>query len=371
MPWSPARTTETLVERALGPVWEANHVWLILSIVLLFSGFPEAFGALCVALAIPLLLVLLGIVLRGCSFVFRSYFTGERRTQLYWGKVFSISSSMTPLFLGILIGAISGDRVIMNRGISENGFLNTWIFPFPIAVGILALSLFAYLSACYLAVEAGNTALEDDFRFRALISGAVSIAMALATYALAGASATAIRQGLSNRPAAWIAADAFLPSLSTLVVASSKSRVSPGGDFFGGALALHKAVTATPRISSESNSSCARVIHRLSAAFPVVKFVRRMVACEEDAGLPFETNHLGRIEKAPEVPGPNSELGEGRVDFPSMAQVCRQRSPFRGIRPEAKFGGGPSDQFISRIAKPPLECFVHFNKSSILKGCHR
>ena len=205
MPWSPARTTETLVERALGPVWEANHVWLILSIVLLFSGFPEAFGALCVALAIPLLLVLLGIVLRGCSFVFRSYFTGERRTQLYWGKVFSISSSMTPLFLGILIGAISGDRVIMNRGISENGFLNTWIFPFPIAVGILALSLFAYLSACYLAVEAGNTALEDDFRFRALISGAVSIAMALATYALAGTSATAIREGLSNRPAAWVA----------------------------------------------------------------------------------------------------------------------------------------------------------------------
>jgi cytochrome d ubiquinol oxidase subunit II len=63
-----------LIEQALGTVWEANHVWLILSIVLLFSGFPEAFGALCVALAIPLFLILLGIVLRGCSFVFRSYF---------------------------------------------------------------------------------------------------------------------------------------------------------------------------------------------------------------------------------------------------------------------------------------------------------
>ena len=193
-----------LIEQALGPVWEANHVWLILSIVLLFSGFPEAFGALCVALAIPLFLVLLGVVLRGCSFVFRAYFTGERQTQLYWGKVFSISSSMTPLFLGILIGAISSDSVIMNGGLSENGFLSTWLLPFPIAVGILALSLFAYLSACYLAVEAGSAELEDDFRRRALISGVVSILMALAVYGIAGAYASAIRQGLESRPAAWI-----------------------------------------------------------------------------------------------------------------------------------------------------------------------
>ena len=193
-----------LIEQALGPVWEANHVWLILAIVLLFSGFPEAFGALCVALAIPLLFVLLGVILRGCSFVFRSYFTGEKQTQLYWGKVFSISSSMTPFFLGILIGAISSDSVIMNRGLSENGFLSTWLLPFPIAVGILALSLFAYLSACYLAVEARSAELEDDFRLRALISGVVSIAMALAVYILAGAYASAIRQGLSSRVAAWI-----------------------------------------------------------------------------------------------------------------------------------------------------------------------
>src|SRR5580692_9590987 len=83
---------------------------------------PEAFGALCAALATPLFLVLLGIVLRGFSFVFRSYSTGEKRTQLYWGKAFSLSSSVTPLFLGVVIGAISCDNVIMNHGLSENGF---------------------------------------------------------------------------------------------------------------------------------------------------------------------------------------------------------------------------------------------------------
>jgi len=193
-----------LIEQAIGPVWEANHVWLILTIVLLFSGFPDAFGALCVGLAIPLFLVLLGIVLRGCSFVFRSYFTGERQTQLYWGKAFSISSSVTPLFLGILIGSISCDSVVIHGGISENGFLKTWLLPFPIAVGILAVSLFAYLSACYLAADAGSAELENDFRIRALIAGVTSVAMALITYVMAASSAAGIRQELSSRPAAWL-----------------------------------------------------------------------------------------------------------------------------------------------------------------------
>jgi len=193
-----------LIEEAIGPVWEANHVWLILMIVLLFSGFPDAFGSLCVGLAIPLFLILLGIILRGCSFVFRSYFTGEKRTQLYWGRVFSVSSAMTPLFLGILVGGVSCGSVVVNRGVSANGFLATWLLPFPIAVGILALSLFAYLSACYLAAEAESAELKGDFRIRGLVAGGVSFLLALATYATAGNSAVALRHGLAERPVAWL-----------------------------------------------------------------------------------------------------------------------------------------------------------------------
>jgi cytochrome bd ubiquinol oxidase subunit II len=193
-----------LIEQAIGPVWEANHVWLILTIVLLFSNFPGAFGAACVALAIPLLLVLVGIVFRGCSYVFRTYFTGDKSAQLYWGRVFSISSSLTPFFLGVLVGAISCDRVVMQGGLSENGFLRTWFSPFPLAVGVLALALFAYLSACYLAVEAGSADLMDDFRLRALAASVVSIAVASAVYAMAGTSALGIRHGLITRPEAWL-----------------------------------------------------------------------------------------------------------------------------------------------------------------------
>jgi cytochrome d ubiquinol oxidase subunit II len=189
-----------LIAQAIEPVWETNHVWLILVVVLMFAGFAPAFAAISIGLAIPVFLILLGIVLRGSSYVFRTYFAGSIRTQLYWGKVFSISSSMTPLFLGIVIGAISSDTVIVRNGSSENGFLRTWFHPFPLIVGALSLSLFAYLSACYLTVETDDPALQDDFRTRALFSGFVSLLTAFATYVVAGNSAQEIRDGLSRTP---------------------------------------------------------------------------------------------------------------------------------------------------------------------------
>jgi cytochrome bd ubiquinol oxidase subunit II len=189
-----------LIARAIQPVWEANHIWLILVVVLTFSGFPSAFSYISLGLAVPIFVILLGIVLRGSSYVFRAYFTGSVRTQLYWGKVFSISSCITPLFLGIVIGAISSDSVLVKDGLSENGFLRTWFYPFPLIVGVLSLSLFAYLSACYLTIETDNAALQSDFRTRALISGIVSIVMAVLTYVIAGDSAKSIRDGLARAP---------------------------------------------------------------------------------------------------------------------------------------------------------------------------
>jgi len=189
-----------LIARAIQPVWEANHIWLILVVVLTFSGFPSAFSYVSLGLAVPIFVILLGIVLRGSSYVFRAYFTGSVRTQLYWGKVFSISSCITPLFLGMVIGAISSDSVLVKNGVSENGFLRTWLDPFPLIVGVLSLSLFAYLSACYLTIETDKAALQSDFRTRALISGIVSIVMAVLTYVIAGDSAKSIRDGLARAP---------------------------------------------------------------------------------------------------------------------------------------------------------------------------
>lgn len=197
------RQQRSLIAQAIGPVWETNHIWLILIIVLLFAGFPPAFSALSIGLAPPMFLILLGIVFRGSSYVFRAYFTGSVHTQLFWGKVFSISSSLTPLFLGIIIGAISSDTVVIKDSISLNGYLRTWFQPFPLIVGILSLSLFAYLSACYLTIEADDPAVQTDFRNRAMISGFVSLLSAVLTYIIAGGSAREIRDGLLRVPCAW------------------------------------------------------------------------------------------------------------------------------------------------------------------------
>ena len=193
-----------LIARAIQPVWEANHIWLILIVVLTFSGFPAAFSWISLGLAVPIFLILLGIVLRGSAYVFRAYFTGSVQTQLYWGKVFSISSSITPLFLGIVIGAISSNGVLVKDDVSENGFLGTWFHPFPLIVGLLSLSLFAYLSACYLTIETDDPALQNDFRNRSLFSGFVSLMAAFATYVVAGNAAQGIRDDLSRAPYVWL-----------------------------------------------------------------------------------------------------------------------------------------------------------------------
>jgi len=199
-----AKQQRELIASAIEPVWETNHVWLILVVVLLFVGFPSAFSTICIGLAVPLFLILLGIILRGSSYVFRAYFTGNIQTQLYWGKLFSIASCATPLFLGIVIGAISSDTVVLTDAVPNRGWLNTWVHPFPVLVGALSLSLFAYLSACYLTLEAEEPQLQEDFRRRALFAGFVSLLAAFATYAAAGVFAQEILNGLSRAPDVWL-----------------------------------------------------------------------------------------------------------------------------------------------------------------------
>ncbi len=100
-----------LIAESIGPIWEANHVWLIVAVVVLFTGFPAAFGVLGTVLHVPITILLIGIVLRGSAFVFRSYGRAEHRIVERWGLVFSIASVVTPLCFGIVIGAISSGAV--------------------------------------------------------------------------------------------------------------------------------------------------------------------------------------------------------------------------------------------------------------------
>lgn len=173
------------VRRAIAPIWEANHVWLIFMIVLMFTVFPKAFASIGVALHVPLALALVGIVLRGAAFSFRAYGLQDTGAQQRWERVFAWTSLATPLLLGMtLAGTSSGEIRIGPSGVSS-GFFAGWTTPFAFLVGLFTLVLFALLAALYLTVETDG-ALREDFRRRALASEILAGILAAVT---AGSSA--------------------------------------------------------------------------------------------------------------------------------------------------------------------------------------
>lgn len=190
-----------LIADAIGPIWEANHVWLILVVVLLFSCFPPAFAQLMTVLHIPLTLMLIGIVLRGSAFTFRTYDSQRDEVQRRWGRVFAIASTITPVLLGICVGAIAQGRTAVNLTTNSpvDVFIRSWATPFAFGVGALTLALFAYLAAVYLTVEARDRDLEDDFRARALGALATATVVALAVLLLAGRDAPQMKALVTAR----------------------------------------------------------------------------------------------------------------------------------------------------------------------------
>ncbi len=197
---------EALIARAIGPIWEANHVWLIIAVVLLFTCFPPAFALMGTALHVPLSIALIGIVLRGSSFTFRSYDTHSAADER-WSRVFAVTSVVTPLLLGVSAGAIASERVALPApGASfESAYLTPWLTPFSVAVGVFALALFAFLAAVYLTVEAErDTALQEDFRRRALGSAIVVFVVALVTLMLGQRAVPRLRIYLLSSPEALL-----------------------------------------------------------------------------------------------------------------------------------------------------------------------
>src|SRR5436189_596280 len=130
-----AKRQREAIAEAIGPIWEANHVWLILVIVVLFTGFPPVFAAISTGLHIPITLLLIGIVLRGSSFVFRAYGRETGSARRNWGRVFAVSSLITPIWLGVIVGALASGRVLVAPGSAWDNFVRPWLAPFPFAVG--------------------------------------------------------------------------------------------------------------------------------------------------------------------------------------------------------------------------------------------
>jgi cytochrome d ubiquinol oxidase subunit II len=192
------RQRQAIVE-AIAPIWEANHVWLILVIVLLFSGFPRAFSAIMIALHIPITAMLIGIVLRGSAFVFRKYDSTEDAVQRRWSTIFGIASFFTPFFQGLTLGALTTGNIHLVGDQVTTGFFAGWLTPFALTCGLFALALFAFLAATYMTVAVQSQPdLQDDFRRRAIWAQTALIPLAIIVFATSKYGAPLMFHGLTN-----------------------------------------------------------------------------------------------------------------------------------------------------------------------------
>ncbi len=132
----------TIIEKAMGPVWEANHMWLILMVVILFMGFPSVYSLISIHLHLPLTAMLVGIIARGCSFTFRHYDAKKGRSQKSYAIFFVFSSVWTPLCLGVVMGALIPGGIHPDYTTYREGFIDPWLRPFPLALGVFTVYLF-------------------------------------------------------------------------------------------------------------------------------------------------------------------------------------------------------------------------------------
>ncbi|MCC9167305.1 cytochrome d ubiquinol oxidase subunit II [Pontibacter harenae] len=161
------RTRETM-HHTIGPVWEANHMWLIIAIVILFVGFPRIYSVMSVYLHIPLVVLLLGIIARGTAFVFRHYDAVVDDMQILYNRIFVYSSFVTPLFLGIIAGSVLAGKIDLQAQDFMSAYIYSWLHYFSIAVGFFTVALCGFLAAVYLVGEATERRDKDRFIRKAI-----------------------------------------------------------------------------------------------------------------------------------------------------------------------------------------------------------
>ncbi len=253
---------KALVYEAIGPVWEANHVWLIFILVGLSGGFPVAFEALFRALWIPLLLVLVGIVFRGMGFAFRSYAADQFKQQKFWEAVFALASTATPFFLGAMAGAVaSGKLGVTSSGEFHGSVLTGWIHPLSLFSALFTVGICAYLSSVYLVREAHlrqEPSLVSLWRRRSIATGLVMGLFAVAGLILVRFEVPDLWEGFRTRawPLIGLSGLAGVFSLTALirkwyVLSVLGAAVTVGAVLFGWGVAQYP-VIIPPEITVES-----------------------------------------------------------------------------------------------------------------------
>lgn len=226
---SKRKDEQELITSSIGPVWEANNVWLIYLVVGLYTAFPTVSYTLAIALYIPLTLALVGVVMRGAAFAFRSHFQGTAQLRVTWGLLFNLASLLTPFFLGVTAAAVASGKIRVRNGQVPVALVGIWLSPFAIIVGLLAIALCTALAAVYLAAQAQRyerEKLADIFRMRAFIAGGVTAVLGIVGIALMPSQAPILWSGLFSRTyAIWAVGVTILLGLATAAALYFKKRI--------------------------------------------------------------------------------------------------------------------------------------------------
>lgn len=209
-----AKEQRELITHAMGPVWEANHVWLILAIVILFVGFPKAYSQMSISFHIPLTIMLIGIILRGCAFTFRHYDAVQDESQKYYSLIFVISSFLTPFMLGTVAGALLLGRATVETLDFYTVYISPWFNLFSVSIGIFTCILFAFLAAVYLIGETQVVKLKQIFIRRARRLNLLAVAAGLLVFAAAHLDGLDLAAMFFSHPIAIVAM-----ALTTLLLA--------------------------------------------------------------------------------------------------------------------------------------------------------
>jgi cytochrome d ubiquinol oxidase subunit II len=218
---STAERARELLIRAIGPIWEANEIWLIFLITGTFTAFPIVFAALSIALFIPGVLALLGTVLRGAAFAYYSHFRAAVPVNLAWGRTFSVSSIIAPFFFGTMAAAVAGGHIRVVQGQVHTDFFSTWTAPFALACGAFAVAMCAVLAATYMTVEARNVGQQDLvtlFRSHALIAYLVTAVIGALAALLATRDAPYLWTNLTGRALPLVIATMLLGIATALML---------------------------------------------------------------------------------------------------------------------------------------------------------
>jgi cytochrome bd ubiquinol oxidase subunit II len=204
--------------RSIGPVWEANHVWLIFVLTVFWTSYPRAFGAIASTLAVPLFIAALGIILRGAAYALHPGASGARESEVI-DTIFSVSSVLTPFALGSAIGAIATGRVPVGNATGHP--FSSWLNATSIFIGVVAVANCAYLAAVYLAADAarlGERSLEQAFRRRALGAGVVAGTVALGGIVVVNSDSHRLFHALLTGDALAAVIVSFLAGVTTLAL---------------------------------------------------------------------------------------------------------------------------------------------------------